>query len=123
MAIIVVSLRRSFRIRVRPDRACMGATIGGRGLSSQWTDRPSLLYKTRMALETVFAENLHYVPDAAWPLTAFTVLRAGRVAAGATYGVRRPSQVGQDVLFCLSGSGAVELGSRRGGGQGGGGGG
>src|ERR1700723_2359535 len=90
MAIIVVSLRRSFRIRVRPDRACMGATIGGRGLSSQWTDRPSLLYKTRMALETVFAENLHYVPDAAWPLTAFTVLRAGRVAAGATYGGRRP---------------------------------
>ena len=66
-----------------------------------------------MALETVFAENLHYVPDAAWPLTAFTVLRAGKVAAGATYGVRRPSQVGQDVLFCLSGSGAVELGSRR----------
>src|ERR1700733_14998202 len=26
---------------------------------------------------------------------------------------RRESQVGQDVLFCLSGSGAVELGSRR----------
>jgi AraC-like DNA-binding protein len=41
------------------------------------------------------------------------VLRAGKVAAGATYGVRRASQVGQDVLFCLSGSGAVELGSRR----------
>jgi AraC-like DNA-binding protein len=66
-----------------------------------------------MALETVFAENLHYVPDAAWPLAAFTVLRAGKVAAGPTYGVRRASQVGQDVLFCLSGSGAVELGSRR----------
>jgi AraC-like DNA-binding protein len=65
-----------------------------------------------MALETVFAENLHYVPDAAWPLTAFTVLRAGKVAAGATYSVRRAHQVGQDVLFCLSGSGAVELGSR-----------
>jgi AraC-like DNA-binding protein len=66
-----------------------------------------------MALETVFAENLHYVPDAAWPLTAFTVLRAGKVAAGATYSVRRAHQVGQDVLYCLSGSGAVELGSRR----------
>lgn len=66
-----------------------------------------------MAMETVFVENLHYVPDAAWPLAAFTVLRAGKVAAGATYGVRRTSQVGQDVLFCLSGSGAVELGSRR----------
>ena len=66
-----------------------------------------------MTGETVFVENLHYVPDAVWPLAAFTVLRAGRVAAGATYGVRRASQVGQDVLFCLSGSGAVELGSRR----------
>jgi AraC-like DNA-binding protein len=66
-----------------------------------------------MLRETVFLENLHYVPGAAWPLAAFTVLRAGRVAAGATYGVRRVSQVGQDVLFCLSGSGAVELGSRR----------
>jgi AraC-like DNA-binding protein len=66
-----------------------------------------------MALETVFAENLHYVPDAAWPLTAFTVLRAGKVAAGAPYSVRRAHQVGQDVLYCLSGSGAVELGSRR----------
>src|ERR1700690_3553432 len=88
-------------------------TIGQRRLLSQWTDRPSLLYKTRMGLETVFTENLHYVPDAAWPLTAFTVLRAGKVAAGVTYGVRRASQVGQDVLFCLSGSGAVELGSRR----------
>src|ERR1700733_14998201 len=88
-------------------------TIGERRLLSQWTDRPSLLYKTRMGLETVFAENLHYVPDAVWPQTAFTVLRAGKVAAGATYGVRRESQVGQDVLFCLSGSGAVELGRRR----------
>lgn len=65
-----------------------------------------------MPNETVFIENLHYVPEVAWPPTAFTVLRAGKVAAGATYGVRRASQVGQDVLFCLSGSGAVEMGSR-----------
>jgi len=66
-----------------------------------------------MPTETVFIENLHYVPDAVWPLSAFTVLRAGKVAASATYEVRRANQVGQDVLFCLSGSGAVELGSRR----------
>lgn len=66
-----------------------------------------------MPAETLFVENLHYVPDAAWPLAAFTVLRAGKVAAGANYGVRRASQVGQDVLFCVSGSGAVEMGSRR----------
>ncbi len=71
------------------------------------------LYKTRMAMETVFAENLHYVPEASWPLAAFTVLRAGKVVAAATYGVQRSNQVGQDVLFCLSGSGVVELGSRR----------
>jgi AraC-like DNA-binding protein len=66
-----------------------------------------------MPSETIFLENLHYVPEAAWPLAAFTVLRAGKVAAGPNYGVRRASQVGQDVLFCLSGSGAVEMGSRR----------
>jgi AraC-like DNA-binding protein/uncharacterized RmlC-like cupin family protein len=66
-----------------------------------------------MRSESVFLENLHYVPDAAWPSAGFTVLRAGKVAAGANYGVRRASQVGQDVLFCLSGSGAVEMGSRR----------
>jgi AraC-like DNA-binding protein len=66
-----------------------------------------------MTSETLFLENFHYVPDAAWPPAAFTVLRAGKVAAGANYGVRRASQVGQDVLFCLSGSGAVEMGRRR----------
>ena len=58
--------------------------------------------------ETAFAENLHYVPDADWTANAFTVLRAGKVVAGPGYGVRRLSQVGQDVLFCLSGSGVVD---------------
>lgn len=66
-----------------------------------------------MPLETAFLENLHYLPEAAWSRAAFTVLRAGKVAAGANYGVRRASQVGQDVLFCLSGSGVVEMGDRR----------
>ena len=66
-----------------------------------------------MGSQTVFAENLHNVPDAAWPLAAFTVLRAGKVVAGPNYGVRRASQVGQDVLFCLTGSGAVEMRDRR----------
>jgi AraC-like DNA-binding protein len=66
-----------------------------------------------MSSETVFVENLHNVPDAAWPLSAFTVLRAGKVEAGPNYGVRRASQVGQDVLFCLAGSGAVEMAERR----------
>lgn len=66
-----------------------------------------------MPSDTIFLENLHYLPEAGWPRAAFTVLRAGKVAAGPNYGVRRESQVGQDVLFCVSGSGAVETGGRR----------
>jgi AraC-like DNA-binding protein len=66
-----------------------------------------------MPSDTVFLENLHYLPETGWPLAAFTVMRAGKVAAGPNYGVRRASQVGQDVLFCVSGSGAVETGGRR----------
>src|ERR1700722_17997356 len=89
MASIVVSLRRSCRLHVRARSGLRAGTIGWRRPSCQWTDRPSLLYKTRMPVETVFAENLHYVPDTAWPLTAFTVLRAGKVAAGVPYSERR----------------------------------
>ena len=66
-----------------------------------------------MASETVFSENLHYVPEASWPLSAFTVLRAGKVSAAAQYGVRRTQHVGQDVLFCVSGAGFVQSGARR----------
>jgi AraC-like DNA-binding protein len=66
-----------------------------------------------MSPATHFQESLHYVPDAAWPPGAYTVLRAGKVAAAPSYGVRRASHVGQDVLFCISGSGIVELNGRR----------
>jgi AraC-like DNA-binding protein len=66
-----------------------------------------------MSSVTAFHENLHYVPDAVWPLRAFTVLRAGKVAAAPNYGVRRAHHVGQDVLFCLSGAGVVEMEGRR----------
>jgi AraC-like DNA-binding protein len=66
-----------------------------------------------MSPPTDFQESLHYVPDAAWPPGAYTVLRAGKVAAAPSYGVRRASQVGQDVLFCIAGSGLVELRGRR----------
>ncbi|MCW6510934.1 AraC family transcriptional regulator [Lichenifustis flavocetrariae] len=62
-----------------------------------------------MADETVFIENLHYVPDADWTLSAFSVLRAGKVATAPNYCIRRASHVGQDLLFCLSGTGTVEL--------------
>ena len=65
------------------------------------------LYETRMAAQTVFHESFHHVPDANWAQCAMTVVRAGKVAAGPNYGIERLSQVGQDVLFCLSGSGLV----------------
>jgi AraC-like DNA-binding protein len=66
------------------------------------------LYETRMAAATEFIESLHYVPEAGWTLSAFSVLRAGKLTAGPDYGVERASHVGQDVLYCLSGAGAVE---------------
>ena len=52
-------------------------------------------------------------PTPRGPLPPSRCCARERWPPGATYGVRRASQVGQDVLFCLSGSGAVELGSRR----------
>jgi AraC-like DNA-binding protein len=66
------------------------------------------LYRTRMAPETSFQESLHYVPEAGWTLSAFTVLRAGKVISGPDYGVARTSHPGQDILYCLSGAGVVE---------------
>lgn len=66
------------------------------------------LYKTRMAVGTQFIESLHYVPQAGWTLSAFSVLRAGKVAAGPDYRVERASHTGQDILYCLSGAGFVE---------------
>ncbi len=66
-----------------------------------------------MPLATSFIESLHYVPEAGWTRSAFSVLRAGKVAAAPDYGVERLSHSGQDILYCLSGAGAVEtLGQR-----------
>ena len=62
---------------------------------------------------TAFLENLHYVPDVDWTQNAYTILRAGRLSAAPGYGVRRTSQVGQDVLYCLSGTGSVETAGTR----------
>lgn len=70
--------------------------------------RGLLLYKTRMAAGTRFIESLHYVPEAGWTLSAFSVLRAGKVAAGPDYGIERASHTGQDILYCISGAGTVE---------------
>jgi AraC-like DNA-binding protein/uncharacterized RmlC-like cupin family protein len=66
-----------------------------------------------MLEKTSFIENLHYFPEAGWTRSAFSVLRAGKVAAAPNYGVERFSHTGQDVLYCLSGAGIVEtLGQR-----------
>lgn len=66
-----------------------------------------------MTKRTAFIESHHYVPEPGWTRGAFSVLRAGKVAAGPDYGVRRASQAGQDVLFCISGAGFIETQARR----------
>jgi AraC-like DNA-binding protein len=59
-------------------------------------------------MPSVFIESLHYVPSSEWTGSAYTVLRAGKVAAAPEYQVSRDFHVGQDVLYCLSGAGFVE---------------
>jgi AraC-like DNA-binding protein len=79
----------------------------------KWTNGTVFLYKTRMSATTSFIESLHYVPEAGWTRSAFSVSRAGKVAAAPDYVVERVSHTGQDVLYCLSGAGIVEtLGQR-----------
>ncbi|RWN43469.1 MAG: AraC family transcriptional regulator [Mesorhizobium sp.] len=71
------------------------------------------LYKTRMRGRTSVLESFHYVPAAGWTRTAFSVLRAGKVAAAPDYRIERATYPGQDILYCLSGHGIVEtLGQR-----------
>jgi AraC-like DNA-binding protein len=66
-----------------------------------------------MPESTSFIESLHYVPETGWTRNAFSVLRAGKLAAAPDYGIERVSHTGQDILYCLSGAGAVEtLGQR-----------
>lgn len=61
-----------------------------------------------MAATSSFIESLHYVPEAGWSRSAYTVLRAGKVAAAFDYRVSREFHVGQDILYCLTGGGFVE---------------
>lgn len=66
-----------------------------------------------MPRRTDFQESHHYVPEPGWTRGAFSVLRAGKVAAGSDYGIRRSAHAGQDILFCVSGAGSMEtLGER-----------
>ena len=61
-----------------------------------------------MAATSLFLESHYYVPEAGWTRGAYTVLRAGKVAAVFDYHVSRDFHVGQDVLYCQTGSGFVE---------------
>lgn len=69
---------------------------------------PDLLHKTRMPATSSFIESLHHVPEAGWTDFAYAVLRAGKVAAASDYSVSRGYHIGQDILYCVSGSGFVE---------------
>lgn len=68
------------------------------------------LYKSRMhsiKRKSRFLEDHHYFPTPEWTRACFTILRAGRVAASPSYIISRPTYPGQDVLYCLSGSGFI----------------
>ena len=62
---------------------------------------------------TLFLESLHNVPAEGWTAAAYSVVRAGKVAAAPDYRVERAAHPGQDVLFCIAGAGFIEtLGQR-----------
>ncbi|MBN9270810.1 MAG: AraC family ligand binding domain-containing protein, partial [Mesorhizobium sp.] len=66
-----------------------------------------------MEKRTSVIESFHYVPASAWTRAAFSVLRAGKVAAGPDYRIERAVYPGQDILYCSAGAGYVEtLGQR-----------
>lgn len=66
-----------------------------------------------MNAKASFLESLHYFPQDGWVDAAQSVVRAGKVSAAPDYRIVRDHHVGQDVLFCLTGRGAVEtLGHR-----------
>lgn len=66
-----------------------------------------------MSPKASFLESLHYFPQSGWAAAAHSVVRAGKVSAAADYRIVRDQHVGQDILFCLTGSGVVEtLGQR-----------
>lgn len=68
----------------------------------------SEMYKTRMTglpQRTLFPDNHHYIPDAAWTRSAFTVLRAGKAITAHDHCIQRDSYPGQDILFCTAGRG------------------
>jgi AraC-like DNA-binding protein len=74
----------------------------------KWTNSTPFLYIPRMNSKASFLESLHYFPQSGWVQTAHSVIRAGKVVAASDYRIVRDWHVGQDVLFCVSGSGVVK---------------
>ena len=70
------------------------------------------LYKTRMTkpAATRVLESFHYLPDPVWAACLMVVPRAGKLAAAADYRIDRAGSPGQDLLFCTSGRGTIQVG-------------
>lgn len=70
------------------------------------------MYKTRMSsihLTARVRASHHYLPDVAMHGAFFTVLRSGWLDSAPGGGVSRLECPGDDVLYCLSGKGTVEI--------------
>lgn len=66
-----------------------------------------------MSIPTRVIETFQYVPAPGWTEGAHTVLRAGRLAAGPDYRISRDRHQGQDLVFCIDGTGTAESLGRR----------
>ncbi len=74
------------------------------------------LYRTHMASPrspTRFLESFHYLAAPERSQGLLTVRRAGLVAAGPDYAVRRDGLQGHDLIYCLRGRGAVQVAGER----------
>lgn len=74
------------------------------------------MYKSRMSVlrsSSLVRISHHFTPAPEMGSGLTTILRSGWVDASPGRGIRRDSCPGDDVLYCLSGSGSVETGGRR----------
>ncbi len=61
------------------------------------------------ARKTTILESFHYLPDPMWSLALLHIPRSGKIAAGPDYRIERTSSPGQDLLFCVAGSGSITV--------------
>ena len=84
-----------------------------RGTGSKMDGRPKFCIKRAWRRRRLSSKACITSPRGTGARSAFSVLRAGKVAAGPDYGVERSAYPGQDVLYCLCGAGSVKtLGQR-----------